>query len=233
MRRFLGEFLVTYRPVGYGVPDLDKAISSYNNSLTLISEQTLQPFKREKGKSPTTKDMHFYVMPWPKDVLKSLPDNIVVKFRFTLSYFIEPGPGEIGWKNRYRYPSFGLRFDLIKPQETESQFMNRINKIAKEEEQDKKAESVETGSDDRWMFRKQNTNLGSIHSDLWEATAQEIAHCNCMAVCPSTGWWKECHHLGKYDQKARYLLIVSLSTPEKKIDLYTPVTTQIKTPITT
>ena len=218
------------RIFGYGLPNLEKAISSYKNSLTLVSEQTLQPFEKENNRVKT-KEMHFYQMPWPKNVLKSLPNETIVKFRFTLSYFIEPGPGEIGWKDRYRYPSFGLRFALIKPQETEDQFMKRINKIA-EDEQSNKAGNTGTGSDDRWKFGKKNTNFGSIHSDFWEATAQEIAHCNYMAVYPRTGWWKERYHLKRYNQKARYSLLVSLSTSEEKIDLYTPVDTQIKTTIT-
>ena len=221
----------TLRVFGYGVPNLDKALSSYNNSLTLVSEQIIQPFVK-KNSNYTTKDMHFYQMPWPKEVLKGLPDQTVIKFRFTLSYFIEPGPGEIGWKDRYRYPSFGLRFSLIRPQETEDQFMKRINKIAENEEQNKGLEQV-AGSDNRWKFGKQNTSLGSIHSDFWEATAQEIAYCNCMVVYPSTGWWKERQHLKQYDKKARYSLIISLSTPEESIDLYTPVATQIKIPIKT
>ena len=89
------------RIFGYGVPDLDRAVLSYNNSLTLISEQELQPFmKKESGGGYSTKDMHFYEMPWPKEVLKSLPDNTKIQLRFTLSYFIEPGPGEIGWKDK-------------------------------------------------------------------------------------------------------------------------------------
>lgn len=86
------------RIFGYGIPNLDRAILSYDNSLTLISEQVLQPFeKREGTNSYSTKDMHFYEMPWPKEILKSLPDETTVKLKFTLSYFIEPGPGEIGW----------------------------------------------------------------------------------------------------------------------------------------
>lgn len=223
----------TLRAFGYGVPNLDKALSSYKNSLTLVSEQIIQPFTK-KNSNYTTKDMHFYKMPWPKTVLKNLPDQTVIKFKFTLSYFIEPGPGEIGWKDRYRYPSFGLRFALIQPQESENDFMKRINKkIAEDEEQNKDTKKT-TSSGDRWKFGKQNTSLGSIHSDFLEkTTAQEIAHCNCMAVYPSTGWWKERQYLKQYDKKARYSLIISLSTPEEKIDLYTPVDTQIKMPIKT
>lgn len=218
------------RIFGYGVPDLNKAVFSYTNSLTLVSEQTIQPFVK-KGSNYATKDMHFYEMPWPKEVLKSLPDQTVVQLRFTLSYFIEPGPGEIGWKDRYRYPSYGLRFGIIKPQEDEEQFKKRINKIAKDEEQNKNIGSSDAGSDDRWMLGKRNTNLGSIHSDYWKGTARDVAECNLMAVYPTIGWWRERHHLGKWNKKARYSLVVSLFTPETRVDIYTLVSTKINIPV--
>lgn len=215
------------RVFGYGVPDLNKAVFSYKNSLTLISEQTLQPFTK-KNSSYSTKDMHFYRMPWPKDTLKALPDHTVVQLKFTLSYFIEPGPGEIGWKDKYRYPSYGLRFALIKSQESEVEFMKRINKAVRNEE-----EKPDSETDTRWMFGVNNRNLGSLHSDVLKGTALEIAECNLMTVYPTIGWWKERHHLGKWNKQARYSLIVSLSTPEEKIDLYTPIATQIGIPVTT
>ena len=215
------------RIFGYGVPDLNKAISSYKNSLILVSEQILQPFTKKNSRH-STKDMHFYKMPWPKDTLKALPDHTVVQLKFTLSYFIEPGPGEIGWKDKYRYPSYGLRFALIKPQESEDEFMKRINKAVRNEE-----EKPESESDDRWMLGSNNRNFGSLHSDTLQGTALEIAECNFMTVYPTIGWWKERHHLGKWNKKARYSLIVSLSTPEEKIDLYTPIATQVGIPITT
>lgn len=217
------------RTFGYGVPHLDTAVSSYRNSLILVSEQELQPFtKKEKSSVPSTKDMHFYEMPWPKDALKALPDNILIKLRFTLSYFIEPGPGEIGWKDKYRYPSYGLRFSLINPHENKEQFKKRINKSARDED-----EKTDSETDSRWMFGANNRNLGSIHSDVWQATARDIAECNTMAVYPTIGWWKTRPHLGKWNKKARYSLIVSLSTQEEQIDIYTPVAAQIGIPVTT
>ena len=210
------------RIFGYGVPDLNKAISSYQNSLTLISENTLQPFTK-KGSSYSTKDMHFYKMPWPKEVLKKLPGETKIQLKFTLSYFVEPGPGEIGWKDKYRYPSHGLRFSLINPQEDEQSFIRRINKAVRDEE-----ESIHSGTDDRWKFGTQNRDLGSIHSDVWEGLAHDIAVCNLMAIYPTIGWWKTRTHLKKFDKKARYSLIVSLSTEEENVDIYTPVKTQIQ-----
>ena len=35
---------ILLRTCGYGVPDFDKAVNCYKNSLTLIAEDTIQPF---------------------------------------------------------------------------------------------------------------------------------------------------------------------------------------------
>lgn len=68
---------------GYGVPNLERALYSAQNSLTLIAQAKLQPFdKKPKGKSGfRTRDMHLYELPWPKDVLLALPDVTSVQMR--------------------------------------------------------------------------------------------------------------------------------------------------------
>ncbi len=59
---------------GYGVPNLERALYCASNSLTLVAQSGLQPFyKDDAGGRPKTKDMHMYELPWPKDVLQSLP----------------------------------------------------------------------------------------------------------------------------------------------------------------
>jgi len=68
-----------------------------------------------------------------------------------------------------------------------------------------------------------NRNVGSIHSDIWEDTAANLAENRYLAIYPGGGWWKERVGLGKYNSKIRYSLIVSLSTPAQSIDLYTPI----------
>ncbi|MCB5272428.1 MAG: S8 family peptidase, partial [Candidatus Cloacimonetes bacterium] len=93
------------RVCGYGVPDLQRALYCASNSLTLIAQDTLQPFdKKEDGPGFRTRDMHLHELPWPKEVLEDLGETEVT-LRITLSYFIEPSPGEVGWKDRYRYQS--------------------------------------------------------------------------------------------------------------------------------
>ena len=59
------------------VPDLDRALWSVDNSLTMVVEERLHPFQREGSKSPTLRDMHLYNLPWPREELEGLGDTEV------------------------------------------------------------------------------------------------------------------------------------------------------------
>ena len=214
------------RTCGYGVPNINRALYSYENGLTFVAQESIQPYIKE-GNSYKTNQMHIYDLPWPKDLLISLGET-PVKFKITLSYFIEPGVGEIGWKDKYRYQSFGLRFDINNIGESEEQFKKRINKAAREEDEDK---PETTSGSNRWTIGKQKRDVGSIHSDIWEDTAANIADCNKIAVFPIIGWWRERHNLKKFNARGRYSLIVSLDTPAETVELYSTVQAMIQIPI--
>ncbi|TYQ13109.1 UNVERIFIED_CONTAM: subtilase family protein [Acetivibrio alkalicellulosi] len=211
---------------GYGVPNLDKALWCMKNSVNLIVQSELQPFdKSDDGKRYVTKDMHIHELPWPKDLLLNLGE-IPVSMRITLSYFIEPSPGEIGWKERYRYASCVLRFD-VNGMDSKEDFQRRINAAA-----EKEGEGYESdGGSINWMIGKNNRHLGSIHSDIWEGTAAELSESNLIGIYPAVGWWKERAWLGRWNRKVRYSLIVSLQTPRQDIDLYTPIYNIIKSKV--
>ncbi|GAB4045839.1 S8 family peptidase [Spirosoma litoris] len=213
------------RIFGYGMPSLDKSLFTTKSSLTFISQQHIQPFIKE-GSSYKSNEMHFYEIPWPKDELLAM-ENTSVELQITLSYFIEPGPGQVGWKDKYRYQSFGLRFDLNAPLEPEDEFKKRINAEARDEDE---VITSDSGSN-RWQIGKKARNLGSISSDRWYGTASEIASCNLLAIFPVIGWWRERHNLKKYDSSARYSVLISLRTPASNIDLYTPVINKINNAI--
>jgi len=213
------------RICGYGVPSLERAIYSALNSLTLISQAALQPYdKKEDGSGFRTKEMHFYNLPWPREALLDLPHDVQIEMRVTLSYFVEPGPGEIGWKDRYRYASHALRFDVNSPGESKDEFLKRINTAAREEDE---GHPGTLSASDHWVIGPRARNKGSVHSDIWHGTTAELAASNFVAVYPIIGWWRERHHIGRWNRSARYALVVSISTPEENVDIYTPVANQV------
>jgi hypothetical protein len=222
-----GSYKKLLKTCGYGVPDIERALYCLRNSLTLISQAEMQPFKKKQSTFGSN-EMHLYRLPWPREVLLSLAET-QVEMRVTLSYFIEPGPGEIGWEDRYRYASHGLRFELNSPGEDQRSFVRRINRQARAEEEGHPGTESPT---ERWILGSQR-NVGSIHSDIWRGRAADLATSNFIAVRPSIGWWRERHHLGRWNRRCRYSLIVSVHTPGEEIDIYTPVAVQvgIKTPV--
>lgn len=210
------------RMCGWGVPSLRNALSSMGNHLTLFAESTIQPFT--KGSSGyKANEMHLYSIPWPKEVLLELPPETKVRMRVTLSYFIEPSPGEIGWKDRYRYMSHGLRFDVNAPGEALPRFHSRISAAAEQEEETRNASTSKY-----WLLGEDARHKGSIHSDIWcHGTAQDLADSSQLAVFPVKGWWSERTHLKRGESQCRYSLIVSIETEKQDIDLYIPVCNQI------
>ncbi len=210
------------RICGYGIPSLDKALDTANNSVTYVAQETIQPFLID-NESVKLNHIHFIKLPWPTEILMDNPD-IEVKVKVTLSYFVEPNPGEKGWGNKYRYQSHGLRFELNSQTESEEDFVKRLNKAARSE-----IEDYEGGQSDssRWQIGIKNRTAGSIHCDTWITSAASVATCNTLAVFPVGGWWKEKSHSNRASSPARYSLLVTLETQETEVDLYTVVATRI------
>ena len=200
------------RICGYGVPNLSKAMACASNSLTLIAQSEMQPYTK-KGSTCSTKDMHLHRIPWPRDILLSLGE-MTVTLRITLSYFVEPGPGEVGWKDKYRYASHALRFDLNSMGEDEERFLRRLNYAAREEGEKPDSES---GSDG-WLI-KQTIEARALSIPTFGGPLP-IATCNIIGSIIG-GWWREPAWLGRWDRKCRYSLIVSLHTSDEEIDIYT------------
>ena len=212
---------------GFGVPDLDRALWSVDNSLTMVIEERLHPFEREGSKPPTLRDMHLHNLPWPREALEDLGETRV-EMRVTLSYFIEPNPSRRGVRSQYRYESHGLRFDVKRPHESVDDFRSRINAAARDEEEGTHGGH---GSDAEWLIGKQTRHRGSLHGDIWRGSAADLASRGCLAVYPAVGWWKTRQALDRYNQAARYALVVSIRAPEVDVDLRTEVANQIGVPV--
>lgn len=220
-----GELQVLRRRYGMGVPDLGRALRSASDALTLMCEGELHPFK--PGHQPNADhvyhEMALHELPWPRGVLDGLGEA-QAELRVTLSYFIEPNPSRRGWKNRYAYQSYGLRFSVKRSEETNTAFSCRINSALRGEDYRRVALKTEEG----WVFGADSqAKPGSLHTDIWRGTAADLAGKGVIAVHPVSGWWKSRPSLDRSGLGVRYSLIVSIETPESDVDIYTPVSTMI------
>jgi hypothetical protein len=218
------EYANLIRHCGWGIPDLDRALWSASNSLTLVVEDVVHPYVKIKGKGVVTRDMNLHALPWPKDELEALPQDTRVELRVTLSYFIEPNPSMRGSTSKFHYPSHRLRFDVQRPLDgSTDDFIARVNAAAKREDE---GDPVNP-KDPNWYLGERQRHRGSLHQDVWSGTAAELASRGFIAVYPSAGWWRTRPALERYDLPARYSLVVSIRTPQTEIDLYNAIAQKI------
>jgi len=214
------------RYAGYGVPDLNRALWSAENTVTLIAQDSLQPFEK-RNSSYVTNDLNLHQLPWPVEVLQELGET-EVEMRVTLSYFVESNPARRGWGRKYSYASHGLRFDVKRPLETFDGFRQRINRKARDEEGGR---STEPPADKEWVLGPNLRKHGSIHSDTWRGTAASLAERGYVAVYPVIGWWRENPRHQRWNKHARYSLVVSIRSPETEVEFYSVVKNIVRQPV--
>jgi hypothetical protein len=218
------DYVQLIRHCGWGVPNLERALWSAGNSLTLVVEDEVHPFKKVTGKGVVSRDMNLHSLPWPREQLLALPPATQVELHVTLSYFVEPNPSARGTTSKFHYPSHRLRFDVQRPLDaTTEDFVARINAAAEREDD---GDPIDP-RDPNWILGDKQRHRGSLHQDIWRGTAAELANRGFVAVYPAKGWWRTRPAQERYALPARYSLIVSLRTPETDVDLYTPVAQQV------
>lgn len=75
------------RHCGYGVPSEERALYSTENGLTYIAQEIIQPFIKDRGdNSPKINEMHFFELPWPREVLEQLAETNVTMRNFIIFY---------------------------------------------------------------------------------------------------------------------------------------------------
>ena len=208
---------------GYGVPRIDRALNSHETAFTLIKEDRLHPYKKVAGKGVSFGDCVIYDLPWPEDALVHA-QGLKASMKVTLSYFVEPSPCDVGWGDRYAYASHALRFMVGKSGESKDDFAKRINKAVRAA---RTGEMTTSREEDNWLIGPTARNKGSVHSDIIEDSAANIATRHYVAVFPVGGWWRSRTGALRYDREVDYSLVVSLDAPEIGVDLYSKVKAQI------
>ncbi|MCU4336035.1 S8 family peptidase [Acinetobacter dispersus] len=209
------------RTVGYGVPNIDKALNSYENHAHVVLQNTLKPFKKGKFSNIALNEWHLIQLPWPIEELSNFSSSNV-ELKITLSYFIEPNPQNKGYKSKFSYQSHGLRFKFISPNQTLENFKASINKEDLYDEYEK-SDAESKG----WFLGANLRTKGCIHSDIWQGTAAELITMNTIAIYPISGWWKSAKAKERWKNKIRYSLIISIDCKEN-IDIYSSITSKIE-----
>ncbi len=205
------------RRYGFGVPRVERALKSAADSLTLVVEGTIEPFNEGK-----LHQIQFHTLPWPKAALAQL-GAASVQLRVTLSYFVEPNPSRRGWRKKHRYQSHGLRFAVKGASESVDEFRKRKNEQALDDEEIK----PDSPEDQGWFLGARTRERGSVHSDVWNGSAADLAEREVIAIYPVSGWWKDQPKRDRSALGVRYALIVSIETSAEDIDIWTPVATEV------
>ena len=218
---------ILLRTVGYGVTNIDRARYSADHALTLIAEGEIQPFIKPQeanaSADPKLNQMKLYQLPWPLTELQNLPPELEVKLKVTLSYFIEPNPGRRGYRSRYSYQSHGLRFETIRPGQSLENFRAYINGLANMDDYD-----GPEGDNDGWFLGDQLRTRGSVHSDKWTGSAQDLADMHTIAVFPVGGWWKYRTAEDRWENRVKFSLLVSIEVPDENVDIYSVIKNKIQ-----
>lgn len=208
------------REVGYGVPDLQRAMNSARNDVTLIAQAPIQPFAIGESGGPVFNEMHLYDLPWPKGELEKI-ENGIVTMKVTLSYFVEPNLSGRAATRPETYRSFGLRFAVKRRLETKEQFKRRVSG------RQEKDEAVSQQDGKYWLLGPAAVQAGSLHCDLWRGKAIDLASHDAIGVYPVTGWWKTHPGQKRFNDKGRYALVVSISAPGHDVDMYSEISAKV------
>lgn len=216
----LGDRQSIVREQGYGVPNLERAVTSARNDLALLAQSEIQPFTApEGGGAGVFNEVHFYDLPWPRETLQAIFDGTVT-MKVTLSYFVEPNLSGRAATRPDTYRSFGLRFALKRRRESRRQFKQRYSRALAEDR-------LPTGGTepDYWLLGPNAISAGSLHCDLWRGKAVDLAGHDAIAVYPVGGWWKNLVRKRRINDKARYSLVISLDARDHEVDLAAEVQT--------
>lgn len=233
------------RRYGMGVPDIDRARRSFSDHATLIVQDTIQPFEhvlkdngRRDGSRKRSCEMKVHDLPLPIAILQDM-GSVRVRMRVTLSYFIEPNPARRGVISESSYASHGLRFDVKRPNETLDQMLKRRSRRywdLGDPDESGKREPIRPNNVDEsrtWLFGSDLRTRGSVHCDEWIGTAAELAASGSICVYPTNGWWLTKPSIDVDGRRAKYSLVISISTDESSVDLVQEIQNVIASEVAT
>lgn len=203
---------------GYGAPD-ERLVSECTQGVATIVVEDSMPNavieeepKKKAPKRVTTKTtepkvrrkVKLYRLPLPESLLTD--DDPEVELRVTLSYFTEPN--KFG---RRTYHGLDLKWDMQGPQETEEAFIQRVNVLKREQDDDGKRVKPTKTESFPWEIGIRARSRGTVQSDRWRGKMSALVGDKLIAIVPVLGWWEQRKAL-KF-QEMNCSLVVSVLGP--------------------
>ncbi|MEA5598769.1 S8 family peptidase [Rivularia sp. UHCC 0363] len=194
------------RLIGYGLPDVNRALGNSPNRITLITQEERQIKARQA---------HVFQVKLPEELL-SQGEEIEILVEVTLSYKAQPRRTR---RNRRKYLSTWLDWDCSKKGEDPDSFLARIL-----EEYDAPDDAEKGEGSFKWELGKQNNHgkikevsrsAGTIQKDWTVVKSFQLREAFCIAVVGHQGWNND------PDAQAPYSLVVSFEALKSNIPIYT------------
>ncbi|BDA73991.1 hypothetical protein CAL7716_081570 [Calothrix sp. PCC 7716] len=194
------------RQIGYGIPDVDRALGNSPNRVTLITREERHI---KAGQA------HVYQVQLPEQ-LRSPGEEVEILVEVTLSYKAQPRRTR---RNRRKYLSTWLDWDCSGKGEDPERFLERIL-----EKHDAPDDSDKKDGIFRWTLGKQNNHgivkdvsrsAGTIQKDWTYVKSFELTEAFCIAVVGHEGWNND------PDATVPYSLAISFETTQANIPIYT------------
>lgn len=204
------------RQIGYGIPNIDRALGNFANRITLITTGET----RIKAKQA-----HVYQVKLPEQLI-SQAEELEILVEITLSYKAQPRRTR---RNRRRYLSTWLDWECSKKGEDPDRFLARILK------KNNAPGDSEKGEDPfKWTLGKQklygqvkrvSRTAGTIQKDWVIVNSYNLREAFCIAVVGHEGWNND------PDASVPYSLVVSFESIETNIPIYNLVKTEVETEV--
>jgi hypothetical protein len=211
------EKLDTIRLMGYGIPNLERALNNSPSRITLITRDE----RLIRGRQA-----HVYQVKLPEE-LRTQGEAFDIRVEVTLSYKAQPRRTR---RNRRKYLSTWLDWDCSKKGEDPQRFLARILDKYDAPEDAEKGEGIF-----KWTLGKQNNHgiikdvsrsAGTLQKDWTTVKSFELTEAFCIAVVGHEGWNND------PDATVPYSLVVSFEAVGVNIPIYAPlVEAQIQTEV--
>jgi hypothetical protein len=204
------------RTMGYGIPDINRALGNSPNRVTLTT-RGLEHIQARQAK--------VYQVKVPEDFLRQ-GEGFDVLIEITLSYVAEPRRTR---RNRRKYLSTWLDWTCSKRGEDPHRFLNRVLKdfnAAEETEEDEgvfqwtlgkrqlgKGQTRPNGIDG--IVKELSRSKGTVQKDWATVKSYELREGFCIAVVGHTGWNQDTN------AEVPFALAVSFEAVNSDIDVYT------------